>query len=249
MLDRGEQLGWFDSGEIVLMAIVSAAAFYFFLAHTLTTPQPFIPIDIFRDRNFVDRPGLHVRDAASCWSRRMALMAPFLQGVMGYPDHRCRAAARHPRHRHGGRHAGGGPADDPRRSRGLLVRRASRAASSRSTTRSTSRPTPPCFTIVWTSILQGVGLGFMFVPLNTHRAGDAAAGAAHPGHGHVDADPQSRRLDRRLHRHRQPHQQDHPDACAPGRERHALQSGAGRPGRGHARSRRPRRGARCWSSS
>src|SRR5262245_45071949 len=29
MLDRGEQLGWFDSNEIVVMAIVSAAAFYF----------------------------------------------------------------------------------------------------------------------------------------------------------------------------------------------------------------------------
>ena len=37
MLDRGEQLGWFDSNEIVLMAIVSAIAFYFFIAHSLTT--------------------------------------------------------------------------------------------------------------------------------------------------------------------------------------------------------------------
>jgi MFS transporter, DHA2 family, multidrug resistance protein len=52
MLDRGEQLGWFDSGEIVATAAVSAAGFYFFLAHTLTTPQPFIPFAIFRDRNF-----------------------------------------------------------------------------------------------------------------------------------------------------------------------------------------------------
>ena len=31
----------------------------------------------------------------------MALMAPFLQNMMGYPDHRCRPAARHARHRHG----------------------------------------------------------------------------------------------------------------------------------------------------
>src|SRR5690606_6532950 len=34
MLDRGEQLGWFDSTEIVVTAAVSAAAFYIFLAHT-----------------------------------------------------------------------------------------------------------------------------------------------------------------------------------------------------------------------
>jgi MFS transporter, DHA2 family, multidrug resistance protein len=52
MLDRGEQVGWFDSGEIVATAAVSAAGFYFFLAHTLTTSKPFIPFAIFRDRNF-----------------------------------------------------------------------------------------------------------------------------------------------------------------------------------------------------
>ena len=53
LLDRGEQLGWFDSNEIVLMAIVSVVAFYFFIAHSLTTEHPFISIEIFRDRNFI----------------------------------------------------------------------------------------------------------------------------------------------------------------------------------------------------
>ena len=53
MLDRGEQLGWFDSGEIEVTAAVSATALYIVLAHTLTTPRPVIEIDIFRDRNFV----------------------------------------------------------------------------------------------------------------------------------------------------------------------------------------------------
>ena len=43
------------------MAIVSVVAFYFFVAHSLTTEHPFISIDIFRDRNFIDRPDLHVR--------------------------------------------------------------------------------------------------------------------------------------------------------------------------------------------
>src|SRR5262249_54239268 len=52
MLDRGEQLGWFDSTEIVVTAGVAAAAFYLFLAHTLTSREPFISLDIFRDRNF-----------------------------------------------------------------------------------------------------------------------------------------------------------------------------------------------------
>ena len=52
-LDRGEQLGWLDSNEIVAEFIVSAAAFYFFLAHSFTTSTPFIRFALFRDRNFV----------------------------------------------------------------------------------------------------------------------------------------------------------------------------------------------------
>ena len=67
MLDRGEQLGWFDSGEIVLMAIVSATAFYFFIAHSLTTERPFIPIDVFRERNFIVGLTTSCSSPASCW--------------------------------------------------------------------------------------------------------------------------------------------------------------------------------------
>ena len=45
LLDRGQQLGWFDSGEIVLLAILSGTALYFFIAHSLTTERPFIPTE------------------------------------------------------------------------------------------------------------------------------------------------------------------------------------------------------------
>src|SRR5579863_3328979 len=36
LLDRGEQLDWFGSGEIVIEAIIAASAFYLFLVHTFT---------------------------------------------------------------------------------------------------------------------------------------------------------------------------------------------------------------------
>src|SRR4029079_18477035 len=42
LLDRGEQVGWFDSREIWIEAIVSATGFYYFFAHSLTTPEPFV---------------------------------------------------------------------------------------------------------------------------------------------------------------------------------------------------------------
>ena len=84
LLDRGEQLGWFDSNEIVLMAIVSVVAFYFFVAHSLTTEHPFISIEIFRDRNFI--VGLVFMFVCGVMLvASMALMAPMLQGLMGYP--------------------------------------------------------------------------------------------------------------------------------------------------------------------
>ena len=39
MLDRGEQLGWFGSPEIIAELIVSIVGFYYFFAHSLTTPS------------------------------------------------------------------------------------------------------------------------------------------------------------------------------------------------------------------
>jgi DHA2 family multidrug resistance protein len=84
MLDRGEQQGWFDSNEIVVTASVSAVAFYFFLAHSFTTSQPFIALEIFRDRNFVI--GLTFMFVCGVLLvASMALMAPLLQNTMGYP--------------------------------------------------------------------------------------------------------------------------------------------------------------------
>ena len=84
MLDRGQQLGWFDSHEILLEAGVSAVAFYFFVAHTLTTSRPFISVELFIDRNFVI--GLMFMFVSGVLLlATAALMAPYLQGVMGYP--------------------------------------------------------------------------------------------------------------------------------------------------------------------
>ena len=40
MLDRGEQLNWFGSAEIIAEAIVAGTAFYLFLAHTFTADTP-----------------------------------------------------------------------------------------------------------------------------------------------------------------------------------------------------------------
>jgi DHA2 family multidrug resistance protein len=84
MLDRGEQLGWFDSGEIVLEAIVAVAGFYFFFAHSLTTEHPFVRFAIFTDRNYASGCLFMIVTGVVLFGT-MALVTPFMQNVMGYP--------------------------------------------------------------------------------------------------------------------------------------------------------------------
>ncbi len=84
MLDRGEQLGWFTSPEIVAEAIVSALGFYYFFAHSLTTSEPFVRFAIFRDRNFLIACFFMVIMGLMLFSS-MALSTPFIQNILGYP--------------------------------------------------------------------------------------------------------------------------------------------------------------------
>jgi MFS transporter, DHA2 family, multidrug resistance protein len=83
-LDRGEQLGWLESNEIIAEFIVSAVGFYYFFAHSLTTSKPFIQFAIFKDRNFVGGCVFMAVMGLVLYST-MALSSPYLQNVIGYP--------------------------------------------------------------------------------------------------------------------------------------------------------------------
>jgi DHA2 family multidrug resistance protein len=83
-LDRGEQLGWLESNEIIGEFIVSAVGFYYFFAHSLTTAKPFIQFAIFKDRNFLGGCVFMAVMGLVLFST-MAVSSPFLQNVIGYP--------------------------------------------------------------------------------------------------------------------------------------------------------------------
>ncbi len=83
-LDRGEQLGWLESPEIVAEAIISAIGFYYFFAHSFTTERPFIQFAIFKDRNFISGCIFMAIMGLVLYST-MALASPYLQNVIGYP--------------------------------------------------------------------------------------------------------------------------------------------------------------------
>ncbi|MGZ3411812.1 MAG: DHA2 family efflux MFS transporter permease subunit [Xanthobacteraceae bacterium] len=84
MLDRGEQLGWFDSTEILAELLISIGGFYYFFAHSLTTAEPFIKFEMFRDRNFVGGCMFMVIIGIVLFAT-MALITPFMQNLLGYP--------------------------------------------------------------------------------------------------------------------------------------------------------------------
>jgi DHA2 family multidrug resistance protein len=83
-LDRGEQLGWMESNEIIAEITVSIAGFYYFFAHSLTTATPFIQFAIFKDKNFVGGCVFMAVMGLVLFST-MALSSPYLQNVIGYP--------------------------------------------------------------------------------------------------------------------------------------------------------------------
>jgi DHA2 family multidrug resistance protein len=84
MLDRGEQLDWFGSTEIWLEAIVAASALYLFLVHAFTSESPFIRPALFRDRNFAAGT-VFIAIVGITYYASLALQPPYLQGLMDYP--------------------------------------------------------------------------------------------------------------------------------------------------------------------
>jgi DHA2 family multidrug resistance protein len=84
MLDRGEQVSWFESREIWIETIVSAAGFYYFFAHSLTTKEPFINFALFKDRNYAAGVLFMFVIGVVLFST-MSLTTPFMQNLLGYP--------------------------------------------------------------------------------------------------------------------------------------------------------------------
>ncbi len=165
MLDRGESLDWFTSREVIIEAMLACLAIYLFTVHIFTHAHPFIEPAIFRDRNF-SVGLLFIFIVGIILLATMALMPPYMQNLLGYPviDVGNLLAPR-----------GGGTMVamlivgrlsgkvDLRHLilLGLLMTSQSLWEMSRFSTDVTD------WDIIRTGITQGLGLGFIFVPLST----------------------------------------------------------------------------------
>ena len=83
MLDRGQQLDWFESWEIWVEAGVMTAALWMFLVHTLTTEHPLFERSMFADRNFATGL-LFMAVTGVLLLAGLALLPPLLQRLYGY---------------------------------------------------------------------------------------------------------------------------------------------------------------------
>jgi DHA2 family multidrug resistance protein len=83
MIDKGKELDWFESGEIITLAIVSVVSFMFFLAWELTDEHPIVDLRLFKRRNFLmGTAALSI--AYGLFFGNVVLLPLWLQQYMGY---------------------------------------------------------------------------------------------------------------------------------------------------------------------
>jgi len=166
MLDRGQDQKWFGSLEIQIECLVAVVCFYLFVVHALSKKDPFISLELFRDVNFVTGT-IFIFVVGIILLATMALLPPFMQDWMDYPVVTT------------------GLVMAPR-GMGSLVSMmvVGRLMRSRIDSRipivvglslttlslhamSTFTLDASQFDLIWTGIVQGMGLGLVFVPAST----------------------------------------------------------------------------------
>lgn len=85
VLDRGDQVDWFESIEIRIYAACAAIALIYFIIHTATVgAASFLNVNLLRDRNFVTGTAFYFVVGLLLYATR-ALLPPMLQTLLGYP--------------------------------------------------------------------------------------------------------------------------------------------------------------------
>jgi DHA2 family multidrug resistance protein len=164
-LDRGDDRAWFESQEIWIEVSVAAVALALFAFHTATAERPFLPRVMLKDRNFVTATAFGFFIGILLFST-LALLPPMMEELMGYPVVTTGLVTA-PR--------GVGSLIsmflvgqlirrvDPRLIIfvGLIISAAALWGMTRFSLQMDAQ------LVIWTGLLQGVGIGLIFVPLTT----------------------------------------------------------------------------------
>lgn len=165
IMDRGEAVDWLNSVEILTYIGVALAAVWMYGVHTLRTPHPFLSPAMLKDRNL--QMGLFfIFVVGMILLATMALLPPFMQNIMGYSVREVGLIL-------APRGVGTllammvvgrlGNSVDPRKLilAGLVLTAIALHLMSGFTLY------VPAQDIITTGLIQGFGLGFVFIPLST----------------------------------------------------------------------------------
>jgi DHA2 family multidrug resistance protein len=163
MLDRGQSQDWFSAPEVIIEAVLGGLGVYLFVVHMFTGKKPFIPPVLFKDRNF--SAGLLLMLATgTILVSSSSLMAPWLQNLANYPVETAglimapRGIGTMTAMMTGGRLSN---KVDPR----LLMAGGILALGWSMWEMTSWTPDISQWTIILTIVIQGAGLGFVFLPL------------------------------------------------------------------------------------
>ena len=85
MLDKGKELDWFHSPEVVALGIVALVGFAFFVAWELTEEHPVVDLRLFKRRNFWTGT-VAISVGYGLFFGNVVLLPLWLQQFMGYPS-------------------------------------------------------------------------------------------------------------------------------------------------------------------
>ena len=163
MLDRGQDQDWFGSREIIVEAVLGALGLYLFVVHLMTAEKPFLSPRLFRDRNLSVSLAI-MFSVGMILLASSALLAPWLQTLAGFPVATAglvlapRGFGTMAAMMVSGRLAG---RIDPRKLMALGIALLSYSL----WTMTGWTPDVSIPTILVNTIIQGAGLGFVFIPL------------------------------------------------------------------------------------
>jgi DHA2 family multidrug resistance protein len=164
-LDQGERYEWFDSSVILALALVAAVTLIAFVVREVTTDEPILDLTVYGDRNFAASSVIMLTVMIGFFSS-MVLLALFTQKVLGYDAWTSGLVL-----------APGGVGNLLSLvAAGRLITRIDQrwllalgCALNAYATYEMSTVTlgADYWALAWPRLVQGVGIGFIFVPLNT----------------------------------------------------------------------------------
>jgi DHA2 family multidrug resistance protein len=181
LLDRGNQEGWWQSGLIDLLGLMAVLGLILFVRRSLQVAQPIVDLRLFRDRNLAVASGMMLVFGLGLFGT-IAIQPIMLERLLGYPAETT------------------GLVMAPRAIGSAISMALVARLSQRVDTRwlvGTGMLLSAAATwimswydlsispgwIVWPSVLQGLGMGAVFVPLSTMAYGSLRQDQADAGAG------------------------------------------------------------------